>query len=149
NWEISRASQSKSTEKGRCRGRSHPTNVDIYFDDVTVTHTLSPIVSSGDYYPFGLTFNSYSRENSTTQDYLYNGKELQDELGMGWMDYGARMYMPEIGRWGGIDPQADHMRRHSPYNYAFDNPVRYIDPDGMMPRESKRDNAEDHREWMA
>ncbi|MCT3810124.1 RHS repeat-associated core domain-containing protein, partial [Elizabethkingia anophelis] len=87
------------------------------------------IIEENNYYPFGLKhqgYNTASLANSAYQ-YKYNGKELQET---GMYDYGARMYMPELGRWGVVDPLAEKMTRHSPYNYAFNNPIRFIDPDG-------------------
>ncbi|WP_438502081.1 RHS repeat-associated core domain-containing protein [Chryseobacterium phosphatilyticum] len=69
---------------------------------------------------------------SNYHSYKFGGKELQET---GMYDFGARMYMPDLGRWGVIDPMAEAMRRYSPYNYAFNNPISFIDPDGMQPRQ--------------
>ncbi|KMQ61333.1 hypothetical protein ACM46_14955 [Chryseobacterium angstadtii] len=91
------------------------------------------ITDTNNYYPFGLNHIEGMLSNSnfgSYNSYKYNGKELQET---GMYDYGARMYMADIGRWGVVDPLAEKMRRWSPYNYAFNNPVRFIDPDGMTP----------------
>jgi RHS repeat-associated protein len=66
--------------------------------------------------------------------YLYNGKELQDQViggtPFGWYDYGARFYDPEIARWHSFDPLAEKKFWISPYAYCSGNPINRIDPDG-------------------
>ena len=113
------------------------TGTSVYFDDFNIIHTRSAsalqVIQTTDYYPFGLAINplNYQKQSALDNDLLYNGKELQDDHDLGWMDYGARMYMAEIGRWGVVDPLSEKMRRWTPYSYVFNNPMRFIDPDGM------------------
>ncbi|RXM50629.1 hypothetical protein BOQ64_17975 [Chryseobacterium sp. CH25] len=88
------------------------------------------VTDTNNYYPFGL--NHISEFKGLLGGYLnykYNGKELQET---GMYDYGARMYMPDIGRWGVVDPLAEVSRRWNPYNYAYNNPIMFVDPDGML-----------------
>jgi len=114
------------------------------------------IMEENHYYPFGLKHDSYNTQHlgySTYTDedeitnyvleevpkfvgdgsynYKYNGKEYQDELGLNMYDYGARNYDPALGRWMNIDPLAENYFPVSPYIYCANNPVRYIDPNGM------------------
>jgi len=86
------------------------------------------ITDTNNYYAFGMNHIGGTKSSlGGYKGYKYNGKEIQES---GMYDYGSRFYMADIGRWGVIDPLSEKMTRHSPYNYAFSNPVRFIDPDG-------------------
>ncbi|AZA58196.1 RHS repeat-associated core domain-containing protein [Chryseobacterium shandongense] len=71
--------------------------------------------------------NNTAANFDNAYQYKYNGKELQET---GMYDYGARFYMPDIGRWGVLDNYSESYNSLSPYNYVAGNPVRYIDING-------------------
>ncbi|NVJ46694.1 MAG: RHS repeat-associated core domain-containing protein [Cytophagia bacterium] len=110
---------------------------DVYFDVLRINHKKGAIIQEDHYYPFGLSISALSSTAplSKPNNFKYNGFEEQTDFDLGWYDYSTRFYNPELGRFMQVDPAADLMRRHSPYNYAFDNPIRFIDPDGMMPED--------------
>jgi len=112
---------------------ANESNVDIYFDDLTITYEPAIAVQENHFSAFGLPLKGIEKIGSPDNKFQYNGKELQSELGLNWNDYGWRNYDPALGRWHSVDPLADQMRRWSPYNYCFDNPLKYTDPDGMGP----------------
>lgn len=124
-----------------------------YAQDPSNGNAIS-ILEEDHYYPYGLKHRGYSGSHlvfeglgpgtgvtltpvnpflGDSYKYKFGGKEYQDEFDINTYDFGARNYDPALGRWMNIDPLAEAMRRHSPYNYAFDNPIFFIDPDGMMP----------------
>jgi len=92
---------------------------------------VARVIQQRHYYPFGMEMSELSTGTSTNK-YLYNDKEYQNAFDLDWYDFGARFYDPQIGRWHSVDPLCEVNRRWSPYRYAYDNPMRFIDPDGMI-----------------
>ncbi|MEM6799773.1 MAG: DUF6443 domain-containing protein [Bacteroidota bacterium] len=114
--------------------QDHLGNVRLSFADLDADKNIdvnTEILQTDHYYPFGLrmSFNA-SQQAAIAQRYTYNGKELQDDFGLNWLDYGARMYDASIGRWNGVDALAEHYKTWSPYVYTLNSPVIFIDPDG-------------------
>jgi RHS repeat-associated protein len=129
----------------------HLGNIRLSYSQDPSTNVLK-IIEENHYYPFGLKHTGYNSDQmmyvkeasvlkikpkpalfKTSNNYKYNGKELQEELGLNMYDYGARNYDPALGRWMNVDPLAEKMQNNSPYCYAFNNPIFFIDKDGQIP----------------
>lgn len=124
------------TEEGRALVSGGTVSYEYYLSD-NLGNTRIGFVNSGgtasvvqqdDYYPFGKEIPRFA--NGIKNDYLFNAKELQEETGE--LDYSRRFYDPIIGRFTTVDPMSEKSRRFAVYAYCENNPIRNIDPDGMV-----------------
>ena len=150
----------KQTTAGGNSNYSYVFNYTDHLGNIRVSYALDPtenvlkILEENHYYPFGLKHNGYSatqqmlstgpvyqtpitivpvtNPTDVVYNFNFNGKELQEELGLNMYDFGARNYDPALGRWMNIDPLASKYLSFSPYVYALNNPVYFIDLDGMQ-----------------
>ena len=108
-------------------GKYHYYLKDHQGNNRVVINQSGTVEETNHYYPFGGVFAS----TGNTQPYKYNGKEFDTKKGLNWYDYGARHYDAALGRFTTNDPLAEKYYSMSPYTYCADNPVKFIDPNGM------------------
>lgn len=130
------------------------TNIDVFFDNLQVTHIRGPLVSEQHVYPFGLEMRGISSSTLNFAGYTpsgsgdcgcpnkkgFNGNEIQnkefsDGGGLNLYDFNARTYDQQVGRFIQVDPKGEDEGQESltPYQFSLNNPIRYNDPDGKCP----------------
>jgi RHS repeat-associated protein len=105
------------------------TPVDVFFDDFKVTQVKSPVLETTDYYPFGLTFNSYRREDLDISSASFNGFEYFLDLTMLLIETDFRSYDPLVGRFNSLD--LFEKENHTPYSWALNNPILFAEALGL------------------
>jgi RHS repeat-associated protein len=107
------------------------TPVEVYFDDFKVEHIKSPVIQTDEYYPFGLTFNSYQRENTKRNRILFQGQEHVDDLDLDWDSFKWRNHQPDLGRFFNVDPLAESFCHNSPYAFSENKVTNHIELEGL------------------
>ena len=91
---------------------------------------VSDIKQINNYYPFGLNMEGNWNGAAGANKYQYNGKQLNSDFGLEWNDYGARFYDAAVGRFPTVDRFAEKYVVMSPYQYAANNPIKFVDMNG-------------------
>ncbi len=117
---------------------SNETQQDVFFDNVALTLSGTPVLEETHYYPFGLAMNGLSEKqlNLPENRFRYNGIEKIGDFGLEDYDAMFRQLDPQIGKWWQIDPKIESMEIWSPYSSNYNNPIRFSDLLGDEPSDA-------------
>ncbi len=104
--------------------------------------TTTDIKQINHYYPYGLNMEGDWNGAAGNNKYAYNGKEWNDDFGLGWNDYGARFYDAATGRFPVIDRFVEKYQSMNPYQYGALNPIKFIDVNGDSIKPAEGQSAE-------
>jgi len=105
---------------------------EVYFDDLSVTINEHPVIQSDDYYPFGLSFNSYQRVTAKENKYnTFQDQEKITDLDLNWIQFKWRNHDPAIGRFFNVDPLAESYVYNSPYAFSENHVTSHIELEGL------------------
>jgi RHS repeat-associated protein len=110
---------------------------DVYFDDVTVEHRQGLQVQETQYDPAGMELAGLAPPSPGIRglnNYRFNGKEFQMDLGLNWNHQDWRFFDPQLLRWHAGDPELENGQESwTPYSFGYDNAIRYADGNGREP----------------
>jgi RHS repeat-associated protein len=114
--------------------KDHLGNVRTVFEK---NGSVPQVLQKNDYYAFGGLMGESTDATAYSNKYLYNGKEqvstTNSPLGIdvSWYAYGARFYDPQLGRWHSIDPLTENTPSINPYQYCYNDPIKFFDRFGL------------------
>jgi RHS repeat-associated protein len=112
-------------------------DVDVFFDDVTVELRQGLQVQETQYDPTGLELAGLTGTTpglKALSQYKFNGKEFQTDLGLNWNHQDWRFFDTQLGRWHVVDPEIENAQESwTPYSFGFDNAIRFADANGRNP----------------
>ncbi len=111
-------------------------DVDVLFDDVQLEHRPGLQVQETQYDPAGLELAGLAAPSPGIRglnNYRFNGKEFQADLGLAWNHQDWRFFDPQLLRWHSVDRLIEYDQESwTPYQFGFDNTIRNNDPDGQI-----------------
>jgi RHS repeat-associated protein len=117
------------------------TNIDVFFDNLQVTHVRGPLIEETHYYPFGLTMAGISSKalnfgNPANKKNKFQDQELNDDLGINYYEFKWRNHDYQIGRFIPIDPLSDKYVHNSTFAFSENKVISHIELEGLEAVES-------------
>ena len=108
-------------------------NIDVFFDNLQVTHNKGRLLEENHYYPFGLVMANLSSKAIAGLDnkFKFQSQEYLDELNINWGSFKWRNYDYTLGRFLTIDPLSDKFITQAPYNFSENQVTAYRELEGL------------------